>query len=90
MTFDQLMPCFVRRIPRELMDGVLYVSVECGVAMHKCPCGCGSEVSTPLDAEAGWVLTCDGDGVTLSPSIGNYSYECQSHYFIRNNRFIWA
>lgn len=90
MTCDQLTPRFVRRIPRDLMDGILYVSVECGVAMHKCPCGCGSEVSTPLDAEAGWVLTCDGDGVTLNPSIGNYSYECRSHYFIRNNRVVWV
>lgn len=90
MRCEQFTPRFVRRIPRDLEDGILYVSVETGAAMHKCPCGCGSEVSTPLDAEAGWVLTCDGDGVTLNPSIGNYSYECRSHYFIRNNRVVWV
>jgi hypothetical protein len=26
----------------------------------------------------------------LHPSIGNWSFPCQSHYWIRNNRVEWA
>jgi hypothetical protein len=26
----------------------------------------------------------------LHPSIGNWSFACQSHYWIRNNRVEWA
>lgn len=28
--------------------------------------------------------------VSLRPSIGNWNYRCKSHYFITNNRVIWA
>src|SRR5688572_11055762 len=28
--------------------------------------------------------------VSLSPSIGNWSFPCQSHYWIENNRLRWA
>jgi hypothetical protein len=28
--------------------------------------------------------------VSLNPSIGNWSFRCQSHYWIRRNRVIWA
>jgi hypothetical protein len=32
----------------------------------------------------------DGKTVSLDPSIGNWSFPCQSHYWIRNNRIKWA
>src|SRR5262249_14539462 len=41
---------------------------------------------TPTD----WELTFDGESITLSPSIGNWSFPCRSHYWIRNNRAEWA
>ena len=33
---------------------------------------------------------CDGVSVSLSPSIGNWSEKCESHYWIINNRVQWA
>ena len=78
---------FVRRVPAELEDGVLYVCLECNVVVHKCACGCGEKVVLPLAPEH-WQLYYDGD-ITLSPSIGNYQYKCKSHYYIRNGKIVW-
>ncbi|MGN1157924.1 MAG: DUF6527 family protein [Agathobacter sp.] len=59
------------------------------MAVHKCACGCGQEVATTI-APNRWNLTYNGKTVTLSPSIGNWNFECQSHYFIRENTVVWA
>jgi hypothetical protein len=80
---------FVELIPDVLEDGVLYISIPHCVAIHKCICGCGNEVVTPI-APNGWRLSFDGETVSLSPSIGNWNFECRSHYFIRNNQIITA
>src|SRR6185369_5281640 len=57
---------------------------------HKCCCGCGEDVYNKL-GPAKWQLTKASDGrVTLNPSVGNWKYACQSHYWIRNNRVIDA
>lgn len=80
---------FVRHVPEQLEDGVLYVSIEFATAMHRCFCGCGSEVATPL-APTQWKLTFDGVSVSLRPSVGNWSYDCKSHYWIHRNRIVWA
>jgi hypothetical protein len=80
---------FVEFIPELLDDGVLYVSEVHGTAIHKCCCGCGEEVVTPL-TPADWHLRKEGGTVTLTPSIGNWNYACQSHYWIRKNRVEWA
>ncbi|WP_425553977.1 DUF6527 family protein [Dactylosporangium salmoneum] len=80
---------FVDSAPEVLEDGVLYVSIPYATALHRCACGCGSEVVTPI-SRAGWSLTFDGASVTLHPSIGNWNYPCRSHYFIRLNRIEWA
>lgn len=89
MRTEYFEPRFTSRIPNHLEDGVLYVSMECNAVLHKCACGCGKEVSTPL-GKYGWKLLYDGERVTLSPSIGNFSYPCHSHYLIRENEVIWA
>lgn len=80
---------FSEYIPEELQEGVLYISMEYATASHKCACGCGKEVVTPF-TPTDWKLTYDGESVSISPSIGNWSYPCRSHYFIRNNRIVWA
>lgn len=85
----QMLPKFVDFIPEVLDDGVLYIALRFSTASHKCCCGCGSEVVTPL-TPTDWSLKKDGSLVTLHPSIGNWSYQCQSHYFIRRNRVVWA
>ena len=80
---------FVEFIPDELKERTLYVSQTYCTAVHKCCCGCGREVVTPL-SPTGWQLTFDGKTVSLYPSIGSWSLPCQSHYFITNNKVIWA
>lgn len=80
---------FVEFIPEELQDGILYVSVVYATAAHRCCCGCGHEVVTPL-TPTDWKLIFDGQTVSLDPSIGNWSFPCQSHYWIRRNGVQWA
>jgi len=80
---------FVDFIPDELQEKTLYVSTRFCTVVHKCVCGCGNEVVTPL-SPADWLLTFDGESISLSPSIGSWSLNCQSHYWIRKNRVIWA
>jgi len=80
---------FVEFIPEKLEEGVLYVSKRYSTAAHKCCCGCGEEVFTPL-TPTDWSLRIDGDYLTLNPSIGNWSYACRSHYWIRKSQVIWA
>ncbi|MGE4403694.1 MAG: DUF6527 family protein [Desulfobulbus sp.] len=76
-------------MPDALEDGVLYVCERYGTAIHKCCCGCGEEVVTPLSA-ADWAIHRKGQTVTLTPSIGNWSFACRSHYLIRNNQVVLA
>jgi hypothetical protein len=80
---------FVETIPEELENSVIYVSMPFATAIHKCCCGCGKQVVTPLSPTA-WRLTFDGRNVSLYPSIGNWSFPCKSHYWIRNNQVHWA
>lgn len=80
---------FVDCIPETFEDAVLFVSVRYGTAVHRCCCGCGREVVTPL-TPTDWKLTFDGETVSLHPSIGNWNFPCRSHYWIRNNRVEWA
>jgi uncharacterized protein DUF6527 len=80
---------FVKNVPERLEDGVLYVSVDYSTVIHKCCCGCGNQVVTPL-SPAGWKLTFDGDTISVYPSIGNWSFPCQSHYWITSNQVKWA
>lgn len=80
---------FVEHFTEQLQEGVLYVSVQYATAAHKCCCGCGNDVYTPL-SPTDWKLTFDGRTISLYPSIGNWSFPCQSHYFITKNRVEWA
>src|SRR5574341_134807 len=80
---------FVDTIPDSLEDGIVYVSIRCATAVHLCCCGCESEVVTPL-SPTDWSVTFDGQSISLCPSIGNWSFPCQSHYWIQCNRVRWA
>lgn len=80
---------FVEYIPNDLRDNTIYVSIAFATVMHKCCCGCGNEVVTPL-SPTDWKLIFDGQSISLDPSIGNWSYACQSHYWIKNNRVKWT
>ena len=80
---------FVEFIPDKLADGVVYVSIPYATVAHKCCCGCGMEVVTPL-SPTDWELIFDGESISLDPSIGNWSFDCKSHYWIRGGRVVWA
>lgn len=80
---------FVDFIPEPLEQGVLYVSRRYRTAAHLCCCGCGLEVVTPLN-DAKWQVTERGGEIWLSPSVGNWSFPCQSHYWIEGGRVRWA
>lgn len=80
---------FVEFIPSELKDGVLYISVQYATAVHKCACGCGNKVVTPI-SPVDWQLLFDGDSVSLTPSIGNWGFPCRSHYWIKSDKVRWA
>lgn len=80
---------FVDAIPEKLEEQTLYIAMDYATAVHKCCCGCGQEVVTPL-SPTDWKLIYDGASVTLSPSIGNWSFECRSHYLIVRNIVKWA
>ncbi|WP_078669225.1 DUF6527 family protein [Chitinophaga eiseniae] len=80
---------FVEFIPDNIDDGVIYISINYCTAIHKCVCGCGNEVVTPI-SPTDWRLTFDRKTVSLHPSIGNWSFSCQSHYWIKNNKIQFA
>jgi hypothetical protein len=89
MKVDALSPEFVDHVPDDKVDGVLYISIPFATAIHRCCCGCGNVVVTPL-SPVDWRLTYDGETVSLYPSIGNWGFPCQSHYWISQNRVEWA
>lgn len=84
-----LQPSFVKFIPESLEDGIIYISIDYCTAIHNCVCGCGNKVVTPF-TPTDWELAFNGETVSLSPSIGNWSFDCQSHYWIKRGKIQWA
>jgi Family of unknown function (DUF6527) len=80
---------FVEYIPTDVKGGTLYISIQYSTAIHKCCCGCGNEVVTPL-SPTDWKLIFNGETVSLAPSIGNWSFDCKSHYLIEDSNVRWA
>lgn len=76
-------------IPENLEDGLLYISEKYKTAAHKCCCGCGEEVVTPLNP-TDWTFKIIDGRVSLYPSIGNWSFTCKSHYWIKNGQVKWS
>ena len=84
MKYKKITYQFIDKIPESLEEGKLYISTRFATAIHKCFCGCGYEVVTPL-SPIDWKLIYDGDTVSLTPSIGNWGFPCMSHYWIQNS-----
>jgi hypothetical protein len=80
---------FVESAPEQLNAGRLYISMPYATTMHLCCCGCGNEVVLPLKPTA-WRITYDGEAVSLSPSVGNWSLPCRSHYWIEDSKIRWS
>ena len=87
MKVQEITPLDVEHFPEILEEGVLYICEAFELAGHKCCCGCGEEVITPLNPSR-WRLYRNGQFVTLIPSIGNWKFDCRSHYWIQNNQII--
>ncbi len=80
---------FVDTIPEEIKEGVLYVSIPYETVIHKCCCGCGNEVVTPI-SPSDWTIIFNGESISIEPSIGNWSFKCRSHYWITQNEVVWS
>lgn len=80
---------FVQTIPEHIESGVLYISTEFRMSSHKCGCGCGERIDI-LFSPTDWELIFNGETVSIYPSIGNWNYKCQSHYYITENKFVFA
>lgn len=80
---------FVDLMPEVLADNTVYVSIKFATAVHKCVCGCGMKVVTPIKPTA-WSLTFNGDAISMWPSVGNWGFPCRSHYIIDRNVAVWA
>ena len=76
-------------MPERLEEKTLYISIKYATTLHLCPCGCGNKVVAPLSPD-GWSVTFDGLTVSLNPSIGNWSFPCKSHYWIREDEIVWS
>ena len=85
-------PKFVEFIPTEgkdLVPGIVYISMKHGTVVYRCPCGCGGLSEFMLDPIR-FRLEYDGTNVSFYPSIGIPYLECRSHYWIRDNRIEWC
>jgi hypothetical protein len=80
---------FVEFVPNDLAEATLYISIPHATCVHRCLCGCSNRVVTPL-SPTDWRLTFDGEAVSLDPSVGNWSFDCQSHYWIERSHVHWA
>ncbi len=89
MRTSNITPKFTDRIPQTLDEGILYISERFSTSAHNCCCGCGYKVVLPLK-DGKWSLRKNGARVSLSPSVGNWSLPCQSHYWITNNKVLWS
>jgi Family of unknown function (DUF6527) len=69
MNVENISPQYVDYIPRELEDGMLYISKQFQTASHRCCCGCGTKIVTPL-RETEYTLLERNGLVSLLPSIG--------------------
>ena len=87
MRLQSITPRYVKAVPSSMEEGILYIS-SYGSAIHRCCCGCGSEVVTPL-GPAQWHIIKDGEAATLRPSVGSWNLPCQSHYLITRNKVEW-
>jgi hypothetical protein len=86
---DRLRHQLVELMPAVIEEGVLYISLEYLTVVHRCACGCGERVVTPI-GPTDWSVTFHGDSASLHPSIGNWGLACSSHYIVRRGRVEWA
>ena len=77
----------VERIPKPLINGVVYHSEEFEVGALLCAFGCGHRVS--LLVPDSHQVTSEGGMATVRPSIAVCDAPCKSHYYITAGRVEW-
>lgn len=80
---------FVEAIPDAIDAGVVYISPAYATSVHRCPCGCGTEVVLPL-SPSDWSVTFDGETISFFPSVWNRRMACGAHYWIKRNCIQWV
>lgn len=84
---NRINPKFIDSFPDKLEERVLYISLRFNTAVHLCGCGCKQQVVTKI-APNEWNFTYNGQGISLYPSIGNWSFKCKSHYWIKDGQIV--
>lgn len=84
-----IVPKFIDRVPSTIEEGIIYISTSVNTAVHLCPCGCKTEIVTPIDPSE-WRITYDGETISLYPSVGVWGAKCKSHYWIKKNQVEWS
>jgi len=92
---SELKPVYLIHLPpwKEMENGILYISLQFGVANHLCACGCGQQTVMPFGkGDLGWNMTDNNGEISFTPSIGNFMGEdpYHAHYYITNNKIIWC
>lgn len=84
----EITPVYVNFMPdlADMKEAHLYISETYGCAIHRCLCGCGGMVVTPLAGPYKWDLIKEDDKISLAPSISNYQQPCKSHYIITRSK----
>jgi hypothetical protein len=77
----------IERIPKPLLNGIVYHSEEFEIGALLCACGCGHRVS--LLVPDSHQITSEGGTATVHPSIAVCDAPCKSHYVISAGRVHW-
>lgn len=80
---QKLNPIFVDEIPAEIKDGDWWISKMYKTSIHLCVCGCGKKTVLPFYMFEH--IFHPMERVSVTESIGNYNFECKSHYYIKHN-----
>lgn len=79
-------PIFVDTMPSDYERNKVYISEKYKTSKHLCLCGCDNMVIMPLTGGQWWDLVKELNGtVSFIGSIGNYNFDCKSHYIITKN-----
>lgn len=80
-------PVWVDYMPDFYEQGKVYISEKYKTSKHLCLCGCGRMTIMPIDdGTKWWQLVKENDGtVSFIGSVGNYQFDCKSHYIITKN-----
>jgi hypothetical protein len=82
----EIEPVFVEEMPDFYERGKIYISEKYNVAKHLCLCGCDNMTVMILGGGKWWTLVKEDNGtVSFIGSVGNFQFDCKSHYMITKN-----